>query len=89
MLNVGFALVLVGLPACAGAYLFVNPSGDRDTNASFVLLFYSAALAASFAFFNPHGTLLSGAFWLKMPGALILGGLIGVLAGWLRRKKGN
>lgn len=88
MVNVLLASVLVGLPAGAGACLFVNPKSHRDTAASLFLIVYAAALASVFALFNPHGTILVGAFWLKMPGAFVLGCLFGALVGWRQRRKG-
>lgn len=84
-----FASVLVGLPAGAGAFLLVNPKSNRDAGASMFLLLYAAALAAVFALFNPGGKILVGAIWLKMPGAFVLGCLVGGLLGWRHRRKGK
>lgn len=89
MLNLVIAAVLVGLPAGAGAYLFANPSTERDPTAGSVLLFYATALAAALTLFNPEGTLLRRVVWLEMTGALILGCTIGALVGWVQRTKGK
>ncbi|WP_417674166.1 hypothetical protein [Roseibium sp.] len=87
MLNVVFSAVMVGLPAAGGAYLFVNPGGNRDVSAGVALVLYAAVLAAAFAFMLPDGKLVTGNFQLKMPGAFFAGCVIGAVIGALKRKK--
>ena len=89
MLTLIASAALAGLPAGAGAYMFVNPSGPRDMTAGFILIFYAAVLTGAFTYFHAHGTLISRAVWLEMPGAFVLGCTIGALTGWHRRKKGK
>ncbi|WP_209507298.1 hypothetical protein [Ruegeria sp. HKCCSP335] len=89
MLTLIFAAVLVGFPAGVGAYLFVNPSSDRDLIASSVLLFYAAVLGATFVLLLPHGILIRRAVWLEMPVAFVLGCAVGGLTGLIRRNNGK
>ncbi|KUJ85249.1 hypothetical protein AVO45_17250 [Ruegeria marisrubri] len=89
LVNMALAIVLIGLPAAVGAHLVANPNNKRDTTAGATLIGFAAVVATVFALINPQGKLVSGALWLKMPGAFVAGVVIGTFTGWLKRSKGK
>jgi len=87
MVNFIFLSFLVGLPACFGTYMIISPSRSKDREAGLMLILYSFALTAAFAYLLPNGKLVSTSLYLRMPAAALLGCAVGCAIGFIKRKR--
>lgn len=79
--------VLVGLPAALGCYLALAPKERRDAKVSATLLFYAIVLCVIFVVVLPEGKVFDANYRLNMPVALVVGAIVGLLAGAIQRSR--
>lgn len=85
------SLILVGLPAAAGAFVAVRGAESRSFTNGATLIAYAIALTFVFVYFIPEGVLFRAPYWSIMPialaGGLFVGGVVGLIRR-LRRRDG-
>jgi len=82
-----FAVVLVGIPGAAGAYIVSKDVLRADISTGGFLLVYAILLGCWFAYFMPEGRLTSSNYLLKMPVVLTVSILAGLIAGVMKRRR--
>ena len=87
--NIGFSLLLVGIPALAGAHIVVNSFGRKNITNGISILLYAIAVSAALAYFLPEGRFSRGDYQITAPSVLALGIILGVVSGFISRKRGK
>ena len=82
-----FAIVLVGIPGMAGAYIVTKNIRRADISTGGFLLIYAILLGWLFAYFMPEGKLTGINYLLKMPVVLTVSILAGLIAGVMKRRR--
>ena len=87
--TISVSTLLVGIPAFAGAFLVVSYFGQQRLSSGISMLIFSVAVCVVFAIYAPEARISQGDFGLTAPGALVLGILLGGLAGFISRRGRN
>ena len=82
-----FAIVLVGIPGVAGAYIVTKYFQRADISTGACLLVYAVLLGSMFAYFMPEGRLTGSNYLLKMPVVLTVSILAGLIMGIVKRRR--
>jgi hypothetical protein len=82
-----FSLILVGLPAAAGAFIVIRKADSHSLTNGATIIVYAAALAFVFAYYIPEGRLMRAPYALIMPAVLIAGLIVGGIAAFLRSRR--
>ena len=82
-----FSLILVGLPAAYGAFELGRAADRRGVSAGATLLVYAISLAIVFGYFLPEGRLIAFPYAVVLPVALLVGLIVGGLAGFAQRRR--
>ena len=87
--TLSLSTLLVGIPAFAGAFLVVNYFGRQRLSSGVSMLIFSVAVCVVFVIYAPESKLTGGEYGLTAPGALLLGILLGGLAGFISKSRRN
>ncbi len=82
-----FAIVLVGIPGVAGAYIVTKNVLRADFSTGGFLLVYAVLLSSVFAYLMPEGRLTGSNYLLKMPVVLTVSILAGLITGIVKRRR--
>jgi hypothetical protein len=87
--NIGFSLLLVGIPALAGTHMVVSSFGRKSVSNGISILLYAIAVSAALAYFLPEGRISRGDYQITAPSVLILCIVLGVISGFISRYRGK
>ena len=82
-----FSLILVGLPAAAGAFEIASDTGGSRISVGAALIVYSIMLAIVVGYFLPSGKLTDTPYAIVMPVVLLISLVAGGFAGFAQRKR--
>lgn len=83
-----FSAILVGMPMAVGVHAVVANVAPHDVRIGAAAIIYAVMLAGVFVILLPEGKNLTANFQFKMPAAVAVGALIGLVSG-LRRRSGK
>lgn len=87
IIPVAFSVVLVGIPAAAGAYLIVSHFGHRKVSTGVSLLIFAFAVGLTIFYMMPEGRFSGGNNRLIVPLVLAVGLVSGAISGFVSRRR--
>jgi hypothetical protein len=87
---IAFAVLLAGIPAFAGAYLFVGYFGHKKMSAGISILVFGLAVGFTIVYFMPEARFSRGGdHRVTVPWVLVISIVAGAIVGFVSRCRGK
>ena len=87
--TINVSILLVGVPACAGAFFVARYYGSSRVSNGVYLLVLAIGVTFTTLFLLPEGALGRGDYSEVMPWMLVFSGLLGALIGYITKRRRN